>query len=319
MLRHAIAPVRRYTKASHDIVRHPRLNSDAKVLILYVQGLPEGEAARPLNEHATKMGMKPRAYHRAKEALVACGFFFEWRWQNGRGRWTTDQLMANVSLTREEADRVRDGVPPPSPPEPTVGPPGPRVVGGSPPEDKNGEKNIPHPPPEAPPEAPAVPGIPGATEPSAVPEAPGAAGGPEVAEAERLLLSLRHTHRDLLLGVREARGLADAAAEWLRRGVPAADLRQALTSGLPPGGVRSAVGFLRHRLTEKLPVPAGPPTRAGLIACAGPGDDHVFRPVGDETLCAPCRRRAAARASGGPPPRRPVSWRQLLQEGVGPV
>jgi hypothetical protein len=89
-------------------------------------------------------------------------------------------------------------------------------------------------------------------EPRSVP-APIPVPAPELAEAEGVLLSLRHAHRDLLLGVREARSLADAAAEWLRRGVSAPDLRRALTTGLPTDGIRSAVGFLRHRLIQKLP------------------------------------------------------------------
>lgn len=131
--------------------------------------------------------------------------------------------------------------------------------------------------------------------------------------AERLLLSLRHVHKDLLLGVRQARGLADAAAEWLRRGVSVADLRHALTSHLPPGGVRSAVGFLRHRLVEKLPVPAptaATPPPGGLVTCDGPGDEHVFRPVADETRCSPCRTREAERQRPGPErPSVRVPWR----------
>ncbi|RST12466.1 hypothetical protein E2C00_10595 [Streptomyces sp. WAC05374] len=295
MLRHAIAPTRRFTKVSHDLVRHRRLGSDAKLLVIYVQGLPESEAAKPLGEHADALGMKPRAFQRAKEELLANGFFHHWRWQSGRGLWITDQLLSNVTLTGEEASRVRDGVapeppappasppppPPPSAPKPTVGDPGPPVVVGSPPEEEDREKNTPHPP-------------------------------PEVVRAERVLLSLRHTNRDLWLGVREARGLADAAAEWLRRGFSTADLHHALTTGLPPGGVRSVVGFLRHRLVEKLPVPLEPrPAARPLVVCEGPGDDHVFRPVGDETHCGPCRQAAAA---SPPPTPRTGSWRTLAEQ-----
>ncbi|MER7108392.1 hypothetical protein [Streptomyces sp. NPDC000229] len=301
MLRHVIAPERRFTKVSHDLVRHRRLGSDAKLLVIYVQGLPENEAmTKPLGEHAEDLGMKPRAFQRAKEELLASGFFHHWRRQSGRGRWITDQLLSNVTLTGEEANRLRDGVepqppasPPPSVPEPTVGEPEPRAVAGSPPEEEDREKNTPHPPPEEPP------------------------ASAEVVAAERVLLSLRHSHRELWLGVREARGLADAAAEWLRRGFSTADLHHALTTGLPPGGVRSAVGFLRHRLVQKLPVPLEPrPVVRGLAVCEGPGDEHVFRPVGDETHCGPCRQEAAARASsaGQPSRRRAVPWRTLVEE-----
>ncbi|WP_442818599.1 hypothetical protein [Streptomyces sp. NBC_01320] len=61
------------------------------------------------------------------------------------------------------------------------------------------------------------------------------------------------------------------------------------------------MGFLRHRLVQKLPEAVPPPTVearpaprvAELVVCEGPGDDHVFRPVGDETHCGPCRGEGA--------------------------
>ncbi|MDP9950522.1 hypothetical protein J2S51_003276 [Streptomyces sp. DSM 41269] len=79
-----------------------------------------------------------------------------------------------------------------------------------------------------------------------------------------MLLSLRHSHRELHLGVPEARALVGQAVEWLRRGVSGADLRRVLTSDLPPGGVRSAVGFLRHRLVRKMPAPVAPAPAAAF-------------------------------------------------------
>ncbi|GHH44858.1 hypothetical protein FHS35_007516 [Streptomyces umbrinus] len=338
MLRHAIAPVRRYTKASHDVVRHSRLNSDAKVLLLYVQGLPESEAAapKPLSEHAARLGLKGRAYQKAKQLLADCGYLHEWREQGARGRWVTEQLLANVTLTRDEASRAREGgagadgddcVPSERPP--TVGRPGERTVGDSPQTEDSGEKDLPHPPPQdrrAPDADEAAVAI--GEEPEPEPEAePGSAPAPapELAEAEGVLLSLRHAHRDLLLGVREARLLADAAAEWLRRGVSAPDLRRALTTGLPADGIRSAVGFLRHRLIQKLPAarcqvtPTPPPERTAaparrsLVTCPGPGAEHVFRPRNDETHCLRCRTAAAFEATLR---LQPLSepWRTRVQE-----
>ncbi|MGW4705204.1 hypothetical protein [Streptomyces sp. NPDC004285] len=309
-------------------MRHPRLNSDAKLLLIYVQGLPETTSAKPLGEHANDLGMRPRAYHRAKECLVACGFLHEWKFQSGRGYWMTTQLLSNVTLTSEEARAARDGIPAGSPDvgEPATGNREPRRAGPSLPVDEDlGSKTSPHPPTEEP--APK----PEADDPA--PEAP-AEAAPEVAQAERLLLSLRHQNRDLLLGVREARGLAEAAAEWLRRGVSAADLRHALTAHLPRGGVRSAVGFLRHRLTVKLPVPLAPQepeesraetARPALVTCEGPGDEHVFRPVGDETHCGDCRMERARQAAGFQPeePAERPSWRsrveEVLAEGAAPA
>ncbi|MGW0310078.1 hypothetical protein [Streptomyces flavidovirens] len=316
MLRHAIAPSRDYLKAPHAIVRHSRLNNDAKMLLLYVLGLPESRCNKPLGEHAARLGIKPRAYQKAKALLVECGFLREDKWQNGRGRWVTEQVVTNdVAVS-------------PSVRFPAVGDSTDRVVGGSPTEDEEQEKkNTPHPPPEPEPEpftaragercgegegqVPYEPPAERADDPPG--ELPDNLRG-ELAEAERVLLSLRRLDRNLHLGVREARGLVEMAGEWLRRGVSPGELRRALSTGLPVNGVRSAVGFLRHRLVQKMPeVPpvarpldtAGLPPdrfRSELVLCAGPGDDHAFRPVAGETECGECRR-ASARAAAGYEPR----------------
>ncbi|MFF4168720.1 hypothetical protein [Streptomyces sp. NPDC001744] len=360
MFRHVIAPVRSYTKAANEVVRHRRLNSDAKVLLLYVQGLPEAEADKSLGEHADDLGMRPREYQRAKKALAAGGYLYEWKTQDHRGHWSTSQFLSNITLTREEAAALRNGVPAregegtggPSGANPAVGSPRARSVGGLPPGDEDWGKTFSHPPTEEPSaeepsaeeppieepsaEEPPVekPPVekPSVEEPSVEePSVEEPSAGPEVETAERLLLSLRHESRELLLGVREARGLAGAAAEWLRRGVSVAELRHALTAHLPAGGVRSAAGFLRHRLTEKLPAPVPRPerpegtpaasatvrVRSEIVLCEGPGSDHTFRRVGDETHCGPCRREAARRqyAHRHPEPDgKPVSWRDRFGE-----
>jgi len=260
MLRHAIAPVRRYTKASHDVVRHSRLNSDAKVLLLYVQGLPESEATapKPLSEHAARLGLKGRAYQKAKQLLGDCGYLYEWREQGARGRWVTEQLLANVTLTREEASRAREG--------------------------REGRE------------------------------------GCEGCESGAAAIAAPSEHLPTVGGPGE-RSVGDSTA----------DLRRALSTGLPADGVRSAVGFLRHRLVQKLPaaraqaappsasasVPApewvAVPARRGLVTCPGPGDEHVFRPRGDETHCFRCRSAAAFEAT-----LQPLSgqWRTRVQECV---
>ncbi|MFI1588448.1 hypothetical protein ACH4WW_11035 [Streptomyces halstedii] len=356
MLRHAIAPSRRYTKASHDVVRHPRLTSDAKILLLYVQGLTAESANRPLSEHARKLGITGRAYQKAKELLAVNGFLHERREQGVRGLWATAQLLSNVSLTPAEAATVClgrasegseapetamcPGAPDPAVGEPAIGGPVDRVVGGQLPVDEEREKNSPHPPSEAKPDpvpAPApVPDPEVKPDPVPAPEVkpePGAAPGaplpPDVAEGERVLLSLRHACRELYLGAKEARTLAALAAEWLRRGITAAQLRRVLTSELPDGGVRSAVGFLRYRLVHKLPeeprpeVPAPKPVVAAMIPCAGPGEEHLFRPVRGEELCGPCGRVEARRfwlrqrelAEGQPAP---LPWRERFAAVNGP-
>ncbi|MEU0308073.1 hypothetical protein [Streptomyces cyaneofuscatus] len=317
MLWHAIAPVRRYTKASHDVVRHPRPCSDAKILLLYVQGLPDDQTHVALSEHGQKLGIKGRAFQRAKEQLVVNGFVHERRAAGERGLWATHQLVSNVPLADADALAVwrEAGVgagASPSAQSPTAGQPGPRTVGHQLPVDEELGKNSSRPPTEAPSEG-EVEGEGVAVE---VVEL-----SPQEAEAERVLLSLRNFDRQLRLGVREARELVGLAVEWLRRGVSAGELRRVLSSGLPAQGVRSAVGFLRHRLEMKMPeapapapvsepapesvsvaepappalpdAPPVPPRVAPLVTCEGPGNEHVFRAYGGATLCPDCQQAAA--------------------------
>jgi len=333
MLRHVIAPSSGWTKAPHAVVRDRRMNSDAKILLLYVQGLPESATGRPLGELAQKLEMKGRSYQQAKKQLIEHGYFHEWRDQGDGGRWVTEQLFTNTPLTRDEARAVRArlspegegparaerlSAPPPSAQSPTVGEPTPPSAGGYVPEEEHVDKNTPHPPSEAgagsdadsgasaPPE-PDQPPTPvqdelAAPPASVPPEMTPQLSSPQLTRAERVLLSLRHTRRELLLGVGEARALAVEAAKWLERGLTESELRHALLAEPPKGGVHSAFGFLGHRLIHKCPVapapvappePPPPPVRA-LITCTSEAEeDHVFRPLGDETECADCRRATA--------------------------
>ncbi|MFH9473119.1 hypothetical protein ACH4L7_04640 [Streptomyces anulatus] len=333
MLSHVIPPPRGYTKAPNSLVRHPRIGSDAKVLVLYIQGLPEEWRDKALGEHARALRMTGRAYQKAKADLVTHGYVHEKRESVAGGRWRTVQVFSNEPLTDDQAARLRAGVPvdgyghagvsaapdawpAPSAHSPTVGEPTGRAAGGHLPADEEQGENSSHPPTEA-----------AARAEKEDEESPAQA---EVLLAERVLLSLRHVTRQLSLGVREARKLAALAAEWLRRGVSAGDLRLALSSALPEGGVQSAFGFLEHRLVEKLPappeetadlvvaesVPSSPTTPPALIACAGPGEEHMFRPaVPWATTCGPCHREeqraywADVQASAEEAPE-PPSWRE---------
>ncbi len=321
MLRHAIAPPSGWTKAPHTVVRSRRMNSDAKVLLLYVQGLPDSATDRPLGELARKLDMKGRSYQQAKKQLTENGYFHEWRSQGDGGRWTTEQLLSSTPLTRDEAGSVRAKLspeagqlarpeqqpcppPPPGAQCPAVGEPASRSVGGYEPEEEHDEENSPPNPPSEPKAKPKPKPQPQPNpelEDGQAPDPETTATPRQLARAERVLLSLRHSRRELLLGVGEARALAGKAARWLERGVTESDLRHALLAEPPKEGVRSAFGFLRHRLTSKCPVPPAPvappeppppPVRA-LITCTGTEEEHLFRPLGDETECADCRRATA--------------------------
>ncbi|WP_406381709.1 hypothetical protein [Streptomyces sp. NBC_01618] len=330
MLRHAIAPSARYTKASHDVVRHSRLSSDAKILLLYVQGLPDDATYKPLSELARKLGIKGRAYQKAKSQLVEHGYVHEWRSQGDGGRWLTEQLVANNPLTSEQARHLRGTSPapalvpvlapapapaigPPSAHFPTVGKPAPRTAGGYKPAEDHSDKTTPHPPPEPEPEPEPEQAPKPTPEPAPEPTPPDSTPLPaQLAKAERVLLSLRHSRRELHLGLREARALAVEAVKWLERGMSESDLRHALLAEPPDNGVRSAVGFLRYRLIQKLPEPPVQhqpykrPPLPELTECTGPGDPHVFRPLYGESECPSCRHAAAH------PETEPLTWRERI-------
>lgn len=309
MLRHVIAPARFFTKAPNEIIRHPRLGSDAKVLLLYVQGLPEGQAGRPLSEHAAAPGIKGRGFQKAKRQLAADGYFHDWRWQGERGRWVTDQVLSNVQLSREEAERVRSGGVPAAQ-IPAVGGPGGRKVGDSPKGKNTGRKNTPLPAsshehegrePEAEPE-----GREGAQPESDEDQGLVPVSAPLVERGVQALAAVSHGERQLRLGGREVKQLAPLAAEWLVRGASVDELREALVVGLPER-VHCPAALVRDRLMRKMPQapsfavqqaaeaaarPVGP--RAACSQCG-----QLFGPVAGEHQCPACRRHAAQLLAAG--------------------
>lgn len=117
----------------------------------------------------------------------------------------------------------------------------------------------------------------------------------------------------LALSAADCSALEGLAAQWFVRGVDADYLTHALTSGLPER-VGSPVGFVRRRLTDKMPphLPAAAPAssvpdaavpgaagRRVLVECAecrAPGPSEALR----DGLCRPCRRPAAAAAAPAP-------------------
>ncbi|MFJ7529975.1 MarR family transcriptional regulator [Streptomyces griseus] len=105
----------------------------------------------------------------------------------------------------------------------------------------------------------------------------------------------RDDHR-LALSADDCATLEPQAAQWLDRGVDTDYLTHALTAGLP-ARVDSPLGFLRRRLTDKIPPrlssenvqPAAPtPIRRVLVECTDcgrPGQPEAL----PDGLCRPCR------------------------------
>ncbi|MFI6930441.1 helix-turn-helix domain-containing protein [Streptomyces sp. NPDC050287] len=112
-------------------------------------------------------------------------------------------------------------------------------------------------------------------------------------QATDLLADLRRHSPDLLLSACDTAHLAPGAAAWLERDVSPTAVRQALTTDLPPEGLRRPAAFLAHRLSAQLPPP--PPFRAAspsptarhpLQTCDG--CDRAFR-APQPGRCRDCR------------------------------
>lgn len=300
MLRHAIPPASFFTQVSNEILRHPRLSSDAVRLLTWQLSLPDG-ANEALSKTAERAGIKKVAFIRAKRQLLAEGYLHEWRRQGATGRWATTQMVSSVPLSAAEAIAVWDGRVPDGRPTggiPATGEPTGRSVGRSP-EDNNGENNL-HPP------SPAA---------EALPEPPASL----VERGAQALAVVSRSERRLRLSAPDVARLAPLAGEWFLRGAPMVDFREALTAHLP-GVVHHSAGLVRDRLLRKMPLaptfaeqrasePQGVPGSAvssrvaDMRECRG---DHVqprlFRPVADEALCRECCRAMSGTRDPAPVP-----------------
>ncbi|WP_329350420.1 helix-turn-helix domain-containing protein [Streptomyces sp. NBC_01261] len=103
-----------------------------------------------------------------------------------------------------------------------------------------------------------------------------------IQQATDLLTGLRRHDPRLLLSACDTAHLAPGVAAWLERDVTPTAVRHALTTDLPPEGLRRPAALLAHRLTAQLPppppfrTPAPPPAvRHPLHNCDG--CDRAFR------------------------------------------
>ncbi|MEU5419986.1 hypothetical protein ACH4UT_25895 [Streptomyces sp. NPDC020799] len=256
MFRHAIAPARSFTQIANEIIRSPKLSSDAVRLLIWQLSLPPG-VDLPLWQVADRAGIKPTRFIRAKRELAAAGYYHEWREQGPGGRWATEQLVSGVPLTAEEAAAVRAGQPGPG--IPVVGEPGGRSVGRY--QEEDTEKNTHQPPQPAPPEPEPGPESESESEPEPLPPPTPRAGPPDgpapvpppfVAQGAHALTAVSRTERQLRLSGTDVARLAPLAGEWFQRGACLAEVREALTGGLP-AHVHSAAGIIRNRLLRKMP------------------------------------------------------------------
>ncbi|WP_192918184.1 hypothetical protein [Streptomyces spectabilis] len=269
MHRHVIAPTRFFSQTPNEIIRHPRLGSDAVRILTWQLSLPEGED-EALSATARSAGIGRAGFNRAKRELKAEGYLHEWREQRERGRWATSQLISNVPLSLEEAASLRGGGSGagvgvvPSDRSPAVGRPTPPTVGGHP--DATPPVN------------------------TLQPSAPAS----ELPDAQRLIQDLPSLDPRLRVPRGMLTQLTELAERWLALGHTPDDVRREIRQGLPPV-IHRPGGLLRYLLSD--PAPARPPQTpvAALRECAGPhAQPLVFRPVAGEDRCGSCRQDSAA-------------------------
>ncbi|MEV4940053.1 hypothetical protein [Streptomyces zaomyceticus] len=308
--RHFNAPSRAFSQFSHEIIRHPRLTSDAVRLLTWQLSLPT-HARESFSMTAQRARIGGCAFTRAKRQLIDEGFVHERRVQGPGGRWVTQQLVSSTPLTSDEAaallarsplptctNRVSPQVVP-SPRKPAVGQPTTPVTDGYP-DEYLGEdtSNLPAEALDEPSPAP-VP----APAPAPAP-ADGPPASPHVDDARALvgaLPLLSPALRHIPPGMRDE--LARLAARWLDAGHSSADIHEHVLRGLPGAGtpVHRPGGLVRYLLRDvpprTLPTPPAPtPARIrlsvrleGARECSGPHTQPMlFRPLADETLCAGC-------------------------------
>ena len=107
-------------------------------------------------------------------------------------------------------------------------------------------------------------------------------GDKETEASAELLARVARTESKLSLGRGEALRLAPLVTEWRRRGASDLHVINALTAGLPRGGVHHPARFIESRLRSKMPAERGvAPSR---LEC-----DECGVPVAASGLCQSCR------------------------------
>ncbi|MFC8590841.1 MarR family transcriptional regulator [Streptomyces atroolivaceus] len=169
------------------------------------------------------------------------------------------------------------------------------------------------------PVAPPAPAAPALSAVSAAPPAPAVSAAPTVPQqrtpapegpspAYLALAQLGRVDSRLTLSAADCAVLEALAAGWFARGVNTDYLTQALTAGLP-ARVDSPVGFVRRRLTDKIPphVPTAPappapgaPVHRVMLECTKCGTPGRPEALPDG-LCRPCRQPVEGAAPETPP------------------
>ncbi|MFC8452669.1 hypothetical protein [Kitasatospora sp. NPDC057223] len=337
MLRNVIAPERDFTQIANAQVWDDNLSDAAFRLLVRAVALAPGRLrTTTVTELAAGLAGGRITMDRARRQLAGAGLLHSTRWRDATGQVRTESLVSNVPIGQAEADELfavrfaedgPDGGPDDRSGDYPDGGPGAGERGAGraalrssgtalPTGGTLGQGEIsPLPSPRLPSPRPPAPRRRRRPEPDGPPlreapltEEPVHADG-DLAEAERVLMSLRRSDQRLVLGAAEVARLAPLAAEWLARGVSSAGLLHALTAGLPVQ-VKCPSALMRCRLRDKMPSAL---RAVPLVACTA--CERVFRPVGEDRRCAGCRQAnasAPARPDEGGAATAGIGWRERI-------
>ncbi|GAA2141558.1 hypothetical protein GCM10009760_25850 [Kitasatospora kazusensis] len=253
---HRTAHPSNFTVLPNAVLQHRDLSLTARGLLGYLVSLPDNThtTVQTITEGTAEGRVRVRD---AMKELETAGYVTRVRHQHPTtGLWATDLHVFDVPTA--ETSTVQN---------PTDSNPGARTVGCSPKGVKNPGKNPPTPAPRD--EEPAE----RADDEGGREEAP-QQEDQAIGQAAAALARLGQAEPKLRLGAAEALRIAPLAAEWLARGVSAADLTAVLSTGLPTA-VHSAAALITDRLTRKMPAvpqPKAPaPERHECAKCQAPG------------------------------------------------
>ncbi|WP_371662414.1 helix-turn-helix domain-containing protein [Streptomyces sp. NBC_00280] len=266
----------RFTVIGNHLAQHPELSLLAIGLGAHIQSLPAG-APVDIKTLARRFPEGPDRIAAALRELETHGYLSRTRERTSSGNIVTRTVSRNQPghRTGGHPDRRR---------EPEAGP---EAVAESAPRPARPAwpthpTSTPAPPKKRAPRKP-LPAVP----------QPAYKGPGLLQAATDLLAGLRRHDPDLLLSACDTAHLAPGVAAWLERDVSPTAVRHALTSDLPPEGMRRPAAFLAHRLTAQLPppapyrTPAGPsPARHPLQNCDG--CERAFRSP-EPGRCRDCR------------------------------
>ncbi|MFC5954643.1 helix-turn-helix domain-containing protein [Streptomyces pratens] len=263
----------RFTVIGNHLAQHRELSLLAIGLACHLQSLPTG-AAGDIKTLTARFPEGSTRIAAALRELEAHGYLRRERRRTPTGRIVTRTVSCNQPGTHRPPHSEPSPSPQPSTssaPAPAPAPADTSTPGEGPREPRKPKKQHPLPP---------------------VPQ-PSCSAPALLQQATHLLAGLRHHTPGFLLSACDTEHLTPGVAAWLERDVTPTAVRRALTTDLPPEGVRRPAALLAHRLTAQFPppppfrTPADPPTEwYEMRNCDG--CERGFRAPESQPRCHDC-------------------------------